>query len=86
MALLHSSSEVASKTELDIFTTPPTQISIKGGKSIPYKPLAALQDEAPIEFIIPGHGDDYIDLAHTILKLQVKIVTQTELMLAICPR
>ena len=39
-----------------------------------YKPVSSLSDEAPIDFVVPGHGDEYIDLAHTMLSIKVKIL------------
>lgn len=63
-----------SKTELDLFTLPPTQTSIELGQWVQYKPLASLTDDAPLEFAIPGHGDEYIDLSHTLLSLKVRIL------------
>lgn len=74
MAFLHSNSCECVKSELDLFTLPPTQTSIEHGDWVQYKPLASLTDDSPIEFVVPGHGDEYIDLSHTILNMQVKIV------------
>lgn len=37
---------------------------------------ASISDDAPIEFIVPGIGDEYIDLTHTLMYLKVKIVNQ----------
>jgi len=74
MAFLHSNSCECVKSELDLFTLPPTQTSIEMGDWVQYKPLASLTDDSPIEFVVPGHGDEYIDLSHTMLHLQAKIV------------
>ena len=74
MAFLHSSSCECVKSELDLFTLPPTQTSIEQGEWVQYKPLASLTDDSPIEFVVPGHGDEYIDLSHTMLHVQAKIV------------
>jgi len=65
-----------SKSELDLFAGLPAQTSIKGNKTVPYKPVASISNNAPIEFVVPGHGDDYIDLPHTIF-IKVKI-TKTD--------
>lgn len=61
------------KSELDLFTLPPTQTSIEGGQWIHYKPVSSLTDDSPIEFVVPGHGDEYIDLAHTMLSVRVRL-------------
>ncbi|GBO29575.1 Uncharacterized protein F54H12.2 [Araneus ventricosus] len=39
-----------------------------------FQKLQQGKDKAPIEFLISGNGEHYLDLAHTILHLQVKIV------------
>lgn len=74
MAFLHSNSCECVKSELDLFSLPPTQTSIENGDWVQYKPLASLTDDSPIEFVIPGHGDEYIDLSHTMLNVHAKIV------------
>lgn len=74
MAFLHSNSCECTKSELDLFSIPPTQTSIEKGDWVQYKPLAALTDDSPIEFVIPGIGDEYIDLSHTMLNVQAKIL------------
>ena len=33
--------------------------------------MASLDSGGPIEFLIPGSGDDYLDLANTMLQLQL---------------
>lgn len=76
MAFLHNQSMECTKSELDLFTLPPTQTSIELGQWVHYKPLASISDEAPIEFVVPGLGDEYIDLSHTLINLKVKIVKQ----------
>ena len=35
--------------------------------------MASLNSGGPIEFLIPGSGDDYLDLANTMLHVQVKV-------------
>lgn len=44
-----------------------------------YKPISSLNDDAPLEFVVPGHGDTYIDLAHTLLSVKVAIERGTPL-------
>jgi hypothetical protein len=43
---------------------------------VSYKPIAPLTDNGPIEFIIPGQGEEFFDLTHTQLELKVKIVKE----------
>lgn len=36
--------------------------------------IASLSEKTPIEIYISGNGEHYIDLSHTILQLQIKIL------------
>ena len=38
-----------------------------------HQPMSSLDSGGPIEFLIPGSGDDYLDLANTMLHVQVKV-------------
>ncbi|CAK1552208.1 unnamed protein product [Leptosia nina] len=64
------------KSELDLFALPSTQTSIESGIWIHYKPISSLADDGPIEFQVPGAGDDYIDLSHTMIHIKAKIINQ----------
>lgn len=73
MSLLHKYSCECVKSELDLFALPSTQTSIEGGQWVHYKPLSSISDESPLEFVVHGGGDEYLDLAHTMLYLNLKI-------------
>ena len=73
MAFVHRQSCEGVKTELDLFTVPPTQNSIADSHVVEHQPMASLDSGGPIEFLIPGSGDDYLDLANTMLHVQVKV-------------
>ena len=75
MALLHSHSCECTKSELDLFSLPPTQTSIDKGQWMKYHPISTISDGGPIEFFIPGSGDEYMDLNQTQLYIQAKITT-----------
>ncbi|XP_033231609.1 uncharacterized protein F54H12.2-like [Belonocnema kinseyi] len=75
MSFLHSHSCECLKSELDLFSIPSTRTSIESSQWVHYKPVSSLTDDSPIEFVVPGHGDEYIDLAHTMLNLRVKLIT-----------
>ena len=62
------------KSELDLFVVPPTQTSIEDGRWVEHQPLTSLDSGGPIEFVIPGTGDAYFDLANTYLLIQTKVV------------
>lgn len=74
MSFLHQKSCECVKTELDLFSLPPTQTSIESGKWVQYKPISTLTDDAPIEFVVPGNGDEYTDLSQTMIQLTASIV------------
>ena len=74
MAFVHPQSGECAKSELDLFTVPATQTSIESGGWVEYNPISSLADGAPIEFVVGGSGQDYIDLANTQLFVRVEIV------------
>ena len=74
MAFIHPQSCECVKSELDLFNTPPTQTSIESGVWTHYHPISSLETDGPIEFNVPGSGDDYLDLAQTQLLISAKIV------------
>ena len=73
MAFVHHESNECSKSELDLFSIPPTQTSIIKGQWIEYHPLSNITDSGPIEFNVSGSGDEYLDLARTQLYVKAKI-------------
>ena len=62
-----------SKAELDLFTVPPTNISMDKGTVVENIPVGAVSDNSPIEFNIKSN-DEYIDLGRTFLHVKAKIV------------
>ena len=73
MAFVHRQSCEGVKSELDIFTVPPTQTSIIDSHVGEHQPMSSLDSGGPIEFFISGSGDDYLDLANTMLHVQAKV-------------
>ena len=74
MAFVHPQSCEGVKSELDLFAVPPTQRSIDEGQWIEHQPITSLDSGGPIEFLVPGAGDAYIDLANTYLFVRAKII------------
>lgn len=74
MAFLHSHSHQCDKSETDIFSLPPTQTSIDGSIFMYYNPISSINQNAPIEFLVPGNGSEYIDLSHTMLRVRAQII------------
>lgn len=73
------------KSELDLFTIPPTQTSIESSQYVHYKPVSSLSDDGPIEFVIPGHGEEYLDLAHTMLCVKLKVLAAADSAYKVAP-
>ena len=76
MAFVHQDSCECVKSELDLFTVPPTQTSIEHGHWVEYHPIAQFSDGGPIEFHISGSGSDYLDLAQSQLYIKAKVTKQ----------
>lgn len=74
MAFVHWQSCECMKSELDLFSVPPTQTSIEHGQWVEHNPIATLAESGPIEFAVSGSGEDYIDLANTYVYVKAKVV------------
>jgi hypothetical protein len=64
-AFIHQDSCECTKSELDLFSTPPTQASADNGTFVEYHPISSLADGTPIEFEVSSSGEDYIDFANS---------------------
>lgn len=74
MAFITNAHEMNVKTELDLFTTLPTQTAIESGSLQSYRPITSISNNGPIEFVVSGSsGDEYIDLARVNIHVQAKI-------------
>ncbi|KMQ82657.1 hypothetical protein RF55_22253 [Lasius niger] len=62
------------KSELELFTLPPTQTVIERRQWVEFHPLANVSDGSPVEFNVSGSGDEYLDLSQTQLYVKVKIL------------
>ena len=74
MEKIHRMSCECSKSEVDLFSIPPTQTTIENGKWVEYFPLTNITDATPIQFHLQGSPDEYTDLSQSLLHLQVKVV------------
>ena len=66
---MHDKSGECVKTELDLFSVPPTQVSLEKGSWIDHQ---LVSDGGPITFLCPG-TEDYVDLSKTILVVRAKV-------------
>ena len=69
---MHSKSGECVKTELDLFSVPPTQVSLEKGLWVDHQPVSSVSDGGPITFLCPG-TEDYVDLSKTILVVRAKV-------------
>jgi hypothetical protein len=72
MNFVHSRSQECAKSEIDLFSVPPTQISLEKGHWIDHQPVSSLADDGTITFLSPD-TEDYVDLARTILVIRAKV-------------
>ena len=67
MSYVHPFSKRCDKSEVDLFSVPPTQQSLERGRWIDYAPLSSVDNpDSAITYLIEGI-DEYIDLSKTIL-------------------
>ena len=62
-----------SKAELELFTSPPINISMDSGAYVVHRPITAVTDDSPLEFQVTASPEDYVDLGRTKLQIKVKI-------------
>ncbi|GFX85347.1 uncharacterized protein F54H12.2 [Trichonephila clavipes] len=74
MAFLLKDSPECAKSELNLFALPPTQTVIERGQWVQFHPIANVSDGGPIEFVISGSGEEYLDLSQTQLYVRAKIL------------
>ena len=74
--LVHSNSMTCMKSELDLFSVPPTQTSILDQTTVEFQPISTLTDDGPIEFFISGTGSDqYIDPSQILLHVRCQVLS-----------
>jgi len=79
MSFAHEMSCECTKSELHLFSVPPTQTSIEQGSWVEYHPMTTVADGSPIEFDISGTGEDCIDFGNTMLYVKVTALDGTNL-------
>ena len=71
--VLHKDSCGCGKSELELFTVPPTQIEMNKGFWESVNPVASVQTSDTIEFLCAANPDVYTDLANSYLHVKAKI-------------
>ena len=69
-----SSSKDAHPEELNLFNTPATETAYEKIQWVDYAPVSQLKEGAPVEFVIPPSGSQYINLKQTYLQVKIKVV------------
>lgn len=72
MEYLHHNSIPATKTELELFSVPPTQTAIESYYDVEYRPTSTLDSSQTYDFNIPA-SDDYTDLAEIMVHVVGKV-------------
>jgi hypothetical protein len=68
-----SSSQACTKSELDLLITPHTQTAVIDGKWSVIGHNGNLDGDGVVQFVVPGDGELYYDLANSFLYFQVQI-------------
>ena len=71
MKLLHEQSSQC--LELDSCSLPHTQTTVYGSQWVEHSPVSTITSSSPIEFIVSGSGEDYMDLNNTLLEVKACI-------------
>ena len=74
MEKIHKLSCECSKSEVDLFSVPPTQTTIEQGKWVEYYPLTNIADSTPIQFHLQSTADEYTDLSQSFLHLRAQVL------------
>jgi hypothetical protein len=74
MAFIHEGSCECAKSELDLFSIPATQTSVESGMYVDCHPVSNITGGTPIEFDVNATGEEYLDLANSLLHVRAKIV------------
>lgn len=75
MSLLHSHSAESASSALDLWALPGSQAGAFEGNYVHYQPISPIEDSSCVEFSIPGNSSEYFDLAHCLLYVKCKVVT-----------
>ena len=77
MAFVNTDACECITSSLNLFSVPPLQRSVESGKYIDYHPINPIAEGVqgtPIEFEIPGAGDEYTDLCNSLIYVRLKVV------------
>ena len=78
MKLIHEQSSQCLLSELDLFSLPPTQTAVDGSQWVEHSPVSTITSSSPIEFIVSGSVEDYMDVNNTLLEVKSCIKTTND--------
>ena len=73
MSAIHELTTIAPLQEFDIFTVPPTQMSVNDTYDVEYRPLAPVSFDTPIEFQIRSSEHHYAVPSEMYLQMDIEI-------------
>jgi hypothetical protein len=73
MSTIHEMSNVTPHPDFDLFSVPPTQLTIERDIQSEHRPISTLDSSSVIQFVITTTPDEYIQLRDTLLKIKLKI-------------
>jgi hypothetical protein len=62
--------------ELALFRLPTTNSTVERVRWVEHRPVTTAGDDGPLEFLISGGGNQYVDLQRTMLHVRVKVVKE----------
>ena len=59
-----------------IILSTPLQLAVEEGQWVEYNPVSSISSAVPIEFIVAGNSEEYIDLSKTLIEVKAVIKNQ----------
>ena len=78
MKLLNEQPSQYLRGELDLFSLIPTHTAVDGSQCGDHSTVSTITSSSPIEFIMSGSGEDYMDLNNTLLEVKAHIKTTND--------
>lgn len=76
--VIHPKSSIAPHPQLDLFSVPPTQVSIEKDVGEEIRPLSTLTTNQPIEFVISGAVDEYVNFSETYIFVKCRVLVNKD--------
>ena len=73
MNKIHNLSQITTLADYDLFSVPPTQLTVEKNIITEHRPLSTLTPDSMIEFSVSSAIDEYIHLRETMLYIKLKI-------------